>query len=197
MDSGVQEPQMLRQPRVSEWNGRLIFFSSAYLNVKKYAGSNLVCQWKEPTNAYRDSTGERCNVHSVLLGIGELGDNLVVACDKNVLRRCKQKILWFIAITWSLSHLYDICMAEVRIGGEIDHSCSASYHSATIARSESICSKGSKSHQTILVDQKYLCVFLCYIHHALRKTAFTEYAIDNLIAWKSLVNFCGIINFFF
>ena len=43
---------------------------------------------------------------------------------------------------WPLAHLYDICMAEVRIGGEVDHNCSSSYHLTTIARSGSICSKG-------------------------------------------------------
>ncbi len=59
------------------------------------------------------------------------------------------------------------------------------------------------SHQTgisisaVFINQKYLCVFLCNIQHTLCKAAFAEYTIDNPISRKSLVNFCGIINFFF
>ena len=37
---------------------------------------------------------------------------------------------------WPLAHLYNISMAEVRIGSIIDHSCSASYRLTTITREE-------------------------------------------------------------
>lgn len=42
---------------------------------------------------------------------------------------------------WSLAHLYNISMAEVRIGSIIDHSCSASHRLTAIARAGSSCNK--------------------------------------------------------
>ena len=39
---------------------------------------------------------------------------------------------------WPLAHLYNISMAEVRIGSIIDHSCSASYRLTTITREEAL-----------------------------------------------------------
>ena len=59
---------------------------------------------------------------------------------------------------WSLAHLYNISMAEVRIGSIIDHSRSTSHHLTTIARAESICNKVS----IILNDLHYPEECLCF-----------------------------------
>ena len=76
----------IRQPPVSERNGRLSYpFSAVYLNVKKYAGSNQVRQRKESTNAYRDSNDERGDLPFFLRVI------IIVLCAERFLKAHPEK----------------------------------------------------------------------------------------------------------